>query len=58
LQEHHLGSGLEKKEAKGIVHFYKDQNGVVQYVTESEYAEKHNTLPDISLAIKYPIKDL
>lgn len=58
LQEHSLGTGLEKKEAKGILHFYKDQNGVIQYLTESEYATKHDTLPDISLAIKYPMTNL
>jgi hypothetical protein len=29
LQQHTIGEGLEKREAKGILHFYRDNNGIM-----------------------------
>ena len=51
LQEHQI----DDKSMKGIVHFYKDAEGKIVWLSEAEYESKKEELPDICLATKYPI---
>jgi hypothetical protein len=51
---HHLPGD---KSATGLIHFYKKGDEWV-FLSEDEYKEKKNEIPDICFATKYPIDDI
>lgn len=53
VSEHKIDGKIEK----GFLHFYK-KDGKWNYVTESEFEQKKDSLPDLCFACKYPITDL
>ncbi|CDW73494.1 UNKNOWN [Stylonychia lemnae] len=48
----------DQQSEEGLLHFYYDSRDNLVMVPPSQYQYLKETLPDISFAIKYPIKDL
>ena len=56
LYTHKLPAG----EAKGVIHFYKNEENLWTYLNEEQYdaAVKERRVPDVCFATKHPIKDI
>ena len=48
--------GTALKPYDGLIHYFKDAEGVWQEVRASEYESRSNDLPDICFASHYPIE--
>jgi hypothetical protein len=51
---------LPAGEAKGVIHFYKNEENLWTYLNEEQYdaAVKEGRVPDVCFATKHPIKDI
>ena len=44
--------------AEGVLHFYHDDKGKIVMIPQAAYEKEKNKIPEISFAIKYPIKKI
>jgi hypothetical protein len=55
MTTHKMSDGQSEE---GILHFFIGANGKLTFIPESKYKSLKVTLPPLSFAIKYPIKNL